>query len=125
LLAQRLASSDYTGYVLLSSFKEAELRATHRVIPSMPTSMIFDVFMARDVPKYRARGYRIVSLRKNTVNEKLLAACHEQEIAVYVWTVDEEEEMRKLISWGVDGIYSNKPEVLQSLIHKLQRAAQG
>jgi glycerophosphoryl diester phosphodiesterase len=55
-------------------------------------------------------------LRKNTVTEKLLAACHEQEIQVYVWTVDDEEEMRTFISLGVDGIYSNKPGVLKRLL---------
>ena len=35
---------------------------------------------------------------------------------IYVWTVDEEDEMRKFISWGVDGIYSNKPAVLKNLL---------
>ncbi len=116
LAARHLASSDYAGLVLLSSFKEDEVRAARRILPSAQTSMIFDVFTGRNVPKYKAQGYSIISLRYNTVSEKLLATCHKQGIQVYVWTVDDEEEMRKYIGWGVDGIYSNKPGVLKELL---------
>jgi glycerophosphoryl diester phosphodiesterase len=116
LTAEYFASSDYDGYVLLSSFKEEEVLAVRRALPSMPTSIIFDVFTAQDITSYKEQGYRIISLRKKTVSEKLVAACHEQGIDVYVWTVDEEDEMRKFITWGVDGIYSNKPGVLKRIL---------
>ena len=125
LLARYFASSDYPGYVLLSSFKEDEVRAARRIMPTMPTSVIYDVFSAHEVKNYKKRGYGIISLRKNTVNEKLLRACHEQRIDVYVWTVDEEDEMRKFISWGVDGIYSNRPGVLKTLLGRLETASEG
>jgi glycerophosphoryl diester phosphodiesterase len=54
------------------------------------------------------------------VTEKLVAACHEQGLSVYVWTVDEEDEMRKFISWGIDGIYSNRPGVLKELVRSAE-----
>jgi glycerophosphoryl diester phosphodiesterase len=120
LTAEYFASSDYDGYVLISSFKEEEVLAVRRALPSMPTSIIFDVFTAQDVLSYREKGYRIISLRKKTVNEKLIDTCHGQGIDVYVWTIDDEEEMRKFISWGVDGIYSNKPGALKRLIERLE-----
>lgn len=113
LTAEYFASSDYDGYVLISSFKEEEVLAVRRALPSMPTSLIFDVYTARDVPSYKERGYSIISLRKKMVSEKLVNMCHEQGVDVYVWTVDDVDEMRKFISWGVDGIYSNKPGVLK------------
>jgi glycerophosphoryl diester phosphodiesterase len=117
LTAEYFASSDYDGYVLISSFKEDEVLAVRRALSSMPTSLIFDVFTARDVPSYKERGYQIVSLRKRTVSEKLVDICHEHGVDVYVWTVDDVDEMRKFISWGVDGIYSNKPGVLKKLLN--------
>jgi glycerophosphoryl diester phosphodiesterase len=116
LTAKYLVSSGYSGYVLVSSFQEDEVVAARRVLPALPTSVIFDDFTIRDVRAYQARGYALVSLRKKTVDEKLIAACHEQGIRVYVWTVDDEAEMKTLIQWGVDGIYSNKPGVLKELL---------
>jgi glycerophosphoryl diester phosphodiesterase len=124
ILAEYLASSDYPGYILLSSFKENEVRTVRHVLPAVPAAVIYDVFSAREVTNYKKRGYDIISLRKNAVNKKLLTACHEQEIAVYVWTVDEEDEMRKFISWGVDGIYSNRPGVLRTLLMQLETASE-
>ena len=116
LAAEYIRSSGYTGPVLLSSFKEDEVRAVRTVMPDFPTSVIFDVFTLRNVKSYSAQGYKVISLRKKTVSEKLIAACHEQGIKVNIWTVDEEDELRKFISWGVDGIYSNNPGVLKKIV---------
>jgi glycerophosphoryl diester phosphodiesterase len=121
--AELLVSSGYTGYVLVSSFKEQEIQAVRRVMPQLPTSLIFDVFAVRDVPWYSRKGHSIISLRKGTVNEKLVEACHEHGIRVYVWTVDEEAEMRKLFAWGVDGIYTNRPGALKELLIKFQNSS--
>jgi glycerophosphoryl diester phosphodiesterase len=122
LTAQRLLASKYRGPVLVSSFKEDEVLAAHGVLPGSPISLIFDVFTVRAVSKYKARGYSVISLSKKTVSKQLVDACHDQGIPVYVWTVDAEEEMKLYIEWGVDGIFSNKPRVLQEVIRKLQTA---
>ncbi len=120
LAASHLLASGYKGNILVSSFHEDEVTAARRVMPDLPTSVIFDDFAIRTIPSYRARGYNVVSLRKKTVSEELVAACHEQGLLLYVWTVDEEDEMRKFISWGVDGIYSNRPGVLKKVIDEHQ-----
>jgi len=116
LTAQYLLTSGYKGHILVSSFQADEVAAARRVMPHLPASMIFDVFVTRAIPTYLAQGYNVISLRKTTVNEELVAACHDQGLRVYVWTVDEEDEMRKLIVWGVDGIYSNRPGVLKEIL---------
>ena len=120
LTAQYLLASGYKGHVLVSSFQEDEVIAARKVMPLLPTSMIFDVFAIRTIPSYLAQGYSVISLRKTTVNEELVAACHKQGLLIYVWTVDDEDEMRKFISWDVDGIYSNRPRALKSLIERLE-----
>jgi glycerophosphoryl diester phosphodiesterase len=112
LTAQHLLASGYKGHILVSSFQEDEVAAARRAMPLLPISMIFDDFADSTIKSYLAQGYKVISLRKKTVNEELVAACHEQGLQVYVWTVDEEDEMRKFIAWGVDGIYSNRPGVL-------------
>jgi glycerophosphoryl diester phosphodiesterase len=120
LTAQYLLTSGYKGHVLVSSFQEDEVAAARRVMPLVPASMIFDGFTIRAIPSYLAQGYNVISLRKTTVSESLITACHEQGLHVYVWTVDEEDEMRKFIAWGVDGIYSNRPGVLKKMIDEIR-----
>jgi len=118
LIAQLLLSSGYQGPVLMSSFKEIELIAARAVMPALTTAVIFDHFTAQRVPSYKKRGYKVISLNKKSVNEKLISACHEHDIRVYVWTVDDEREMEKFISWGTDGLYSNRPGTLRSVMDR-------
>ena len=116
LTAARLTGSGYRGGILLSSFKEREVLDAKRVAPDMRVAGIFDVFSPADVRAYRHGGYVCISLNRKTVTKGLIDVLHEQGIKVYVWTVDEEEEMTTLAGWGVDGIYSNRPELLRTAI---------
>ncbi len=121
LAAEHLRDFGYHGPVLISSFLEAEIRAVRGVDPFIATSGIFDSFAMQNLAAYRAKKYNLISLRKKTVNRDLITACHNQGIKVYVWTIDDEDEMEKFIIWGADGIYTNKPSVLKGLLHGLQR----
>jgi glycerophosphoryl diester phosphodiesterase len=118
VLSRHLFHYRYSGYILVSSFRESEVRSTREVMLDLPLSVIFDAFSLHDLPAYAAQSYGIVSLKKKTVNEELIKGCHERKIKVYVWTVDEEDEIKKFITWGVDGIYSNKPAVLKRLVEE-------
>lgn len=46
------------------------------------------------------------------VGPELLDMAGREGLAVYVWTVNESEEMRKLARWGVDGITTRDPAAL-------------
>jgi glycerophosphoryl diester phosphodiesterase len=41
---------------------------------------------------------------------------HRRGLAVQVWTVDEEEEMRALLTVGVDGLITDRPDVLARVL---------
>lgn len=116
LTAAHVAGSGYTGEILISSFKEREVLDARRVLPKVPVAGIFDDFSVSEVSHYKQDGYGFISLRRQTVTQELVTALHERSIKVYVWTVDEEEEMKKLIGWGVDGIYSHQPALLRKVV---------
>ena len=50
------------------------------------------------------------------VTEPFLAAAHRAGLAVHVWTVDEPEEMERLVDLGVDGIMTDRPGVLAGVL---------
>jgi len=107
-----------SGSVIVSSFKESEVLSIRKALPDLPVAVIYDTFSIRHIAEYKSKGYGLISLRKNTVTEPLVKACHAQGLQVYVWTVDDEEEIKRCIAWEVDGIYTNKPAVLKELIGK-------
>ncbi len=46
----------------------------------------------------------------------LLNDAHELGIQVFVWTPDKRSEMVRLIEMGVDGIITNRPDILKSVV---------
>ena len=116
LTAAHIFGTDYQGRVLISSFKEREVIEAKRVMPNVPVAGIFDAFAPSEVSAYRAKGYPVISLNRKSVSRELITSCHSRNIKVYVWTVDNEEEAEQLISWGVDGIYSNSPGMIRRMV---------
>jgi glycerophosphoryl diester phosphodiesterase len=52
----------------------------------------------------------------DVVTEQFVAAAHNAGVAVHVWTINEPEEMTRLLNLGVDGIVSDRPTVLAELL---------
>jgi glycerophosphoryl diester phosphodiesterase len=50
--------------------------------------------------------------RVTVVDPRFVRAARSKNIAVHVWTIDEPTEMRRLLALGVDGIMSDRPELL-------------
>ena len=48
----------------------------------------------------------------------LLNDAHELGIQVFVWTVDSKNDMARLIEMGIDGIITNRPDILRDLIRE-------
>jgi glycerophosphoryl diester phosphodiesterase len=46
----------------------------------------------------------------------VLAEAHRRGLQVHVWTIDDEPEMRRLLDLGVDGIMTDRPAVLRSVL---------
>jgi len=51
----------------------------------------------------------------NLATEGLVKAAHEHNLAVHYWTINDEDEMRKLIAIGADGIMTDYPHRLQAV----------
>ena len=47
----------------------------------------------------------------------LLNEAHELGIQVFVWTVDSKNDMKRLIEMGIDGIITNRPDILKDVLH--------
>lgn len=50
------------------------------------------------------------------VTEALVAEAHRRGMQVHVWTIDEPDEMTRLLDLGVDGLMTDRPAVLKDLL---------
>jgi glycerophosphoryl diester phosphodiesterase len=50
------------------------------------------------------------------VTRRFVSAAHARGIEVHVWTVDEAEEMSRLLALGVDGLMTDRPSLLKQVL---------
>ncbi len=50
------------------------------------------------------------------VTQGFIRAAHAQGMRVYVWTVNTPDRMRQLLQWGVDGIITDRPDLLRQVM---------
>jgi glycerophosphoryl diester phosphodiesterase len=104
--------------VLISSFNHAYLERVRRAEPGIPTGALVSAAPADPVAllaKLGAYSYNpsIRGLKKETV-----AAVRTAGYEVYVWTVNNEEDIRRMIDWGVSGIITDFPPAVFDLMKK-------
>ncbi len=54
--------------------------------------------------------------RLRVVTPALLRAARAVNMPVYVWTVDDPADMRRLLDWGTDGIMTDRPDLLAGVL---------
>jgi glycerophosphoryl diester phosphodiesterase len=61
-------------------------------------------------------SYQALQVWKEVGTLRIVQAAHRSGIQVDVWTVDEEEDMQRFIDYGVDGIMTDRPDVLNQVL---------
>lgn len=61
-------------------------------------------------------GADLIDLHFAAATPALLAAARQAGLRLWVWTPDEEDDLRRMVAMGVDGITTNRPDRLVSLL---------
>jgi glycerophosphoryl diester phosphodiesterase len=54
--------------------------------------------------------------RLTVVDQRFVRAAHRRSLEVHVWTIDEQEQMGALLDLGVDGLVTDRPDVLREVL---------
>lgn len=61
-------------------------------------------------------GANAIGINKDLLTPAMVEEAHRQHLFVGVWTADSEDEMRRLIALGVDGLTTNRPDLLRRVL---------
>ncbi|MGH3940663.1 MAG: glycerophosphodiester phosphodiesterase family protein [Pseudonocardiaceae bacterium] len=115
--------------VCLASFSEARLQrlrraAGPRLLTSMGVASVAALRVRSMVPilpptelfRGRLAQLPVRSYGIRVVDRTLLRHAHRLGVEVHVWTVDRAEEMETLLDIGVDGLVTDRPDVLREVL---------
>ena len=104
-----IRSEDFGEECMVTSFSRETVEEVKRIAPELRTGFIFGKDYPEDVFE---GGWDVLSSNHEVVDSVFVARARESGKSVHVWTVDERELMLKLMALGVDGIISNRPDLL-------------
>ena len=117
---EALESRGLLAMTLFSSFRESVLSELKRLSPDSRVALLVDPLdseekRGRMVERAVALGAEALNPHHFFVNAPLVEAAHGQNLSVYTYTVDDEDQMRRVVEAGVDGIFTNRPDRMRSL----------
>lgn len=128
LLAKTLAHHGETDRVIVASFLDVATEAFSRFAPEIATSagtlavagFWRAVHQGEAPPPMRHVALQVPAAQGDqvVVDETFVKAAHSSGLAVHVWTINDKSEMERLCDMGVDGIVSDLPATLVSVLHE-------
>lgn len=125
-LAKLLAEYDRADDVIVASFFDLATERFAACAPGIGTSagtLATAAFWravqdGAEPPPVRAVAFQVPERHGDVVvvDERFVDAAHHAGAAVHVWTVDDEASMVRLVDLGVDGIITNLPTMLASVL---------
>ena len=110
----------------VGGFRRAVLRAVRTEEPALATSAareevrlaLYRSWLRWPVSNPPYAGYQIPEMSGSTrvVSPRFVADASRAGLGVQVWTVNDEADARRLLSWGVNALITDRPDVMVPLV---------
>jgi alkaline phosphatase D len=118
-LMEKLKLYNIVDKTIIQSFSSESLRKIRRLNSSINLIQLNEsdnystdkLIESLDFIESYANG---IGPEKVLVDENLIREAHKHKLVVHPWTVNDRSEMEKLLDLGVDGMFTNYPDVLLS-----------
>jgi glycerophosphoryl diester phosphodiesterase len=123
-----IRAADALERVALGSFGTRALRAARAHEPALVTGAgqeetrlaLYLSWIRLRVPRPPYDAFQVPewSGATHVVSPRFIQYAHDAGVAVQVWTVDDEANIRRLLAWGVNGIISDRPDIAVPVVGK-------
>ena len=112
--------------LLISSFSTEILEYIKQIDPKCQTAYLYPCGYFRaylavlpPIKLMKSMSCKAAHPHKLCIKDSFVKKAHENDIDVNVWTVNESEEIRKMIKAGVDGIITDCPDRVRNILNEM------
>ncbi|QXJ26581.1 glycerophosphodiester phosphodiesterase [Actinomadura graeca] len=98
----------------VQSFDWTSVKRFHSALPAVPTALLGTPKVA-DLPKL-AKYADQINPTYGSLTASYVKKVHAARMRLQTWTLDDRTRMRKAVGLGVDGIITNKPDILDDVL---------
>lgn len=99
----------------VSSFDHEELLEFHNLQPDIPIGALFYGYPLKALDAAKKLGATSVHIKAPFISSQRIKAFQNEGIQVFVYTVNDDSEIQRMISLGVDGIFTDYPDKVLAL----------
>lgn len=96
--------------LVVSSFDHAQLTEFKRQMPEIEVAPLFEVWAEEAINLASQLDAVSINIDRKTITKQLVEKVHQAGFKLFVYTVNDETEITRLMEWGVDGFFSDQPE---------------
>lgn len=112
-----IAERGLVDRVVIQSFDHRSLWAVHSTAPDIALAVLTSQTpRPKDIEAWAAAGAAILSPNAARITAATVIQAHDAGLRIIPWTVNNPEDMRRLMDFGVDGLISDRPDLLLELI---------
>lgn len=100
--------------LVVQSFDWASVKRFHKDLPGVPTALL-GMPKAKDLKKVAAYA-DLVNPSYGELTRSYVKQVHAAHLRLLTWTVNSKTKMAKAVDLGVDGVVTNKPDVLHTVL---------
>jgi glycerophosphoryl diester phosphodiesterase len=115
-----LRDRNASARVVILSFDPSSLGSVHRLDPTMMTGFLCEHPSSDLVERTVRAGARQIVAGGDLITSAVVEQAHHAGLQVVAWTINEPDQMRRLIAAGVNGIITDYPDRLLSVLRDSQ-----
>jgi len=114
----RVKAAGLEDRTLVTSFDVKILKALRALDGAAPLGFPWESGLRDPVRRALTLGCRMMLLEVGALSEKRVRRCREAGVDVWVYTVNEPDEMRRVMDLGVDGLITDRPDLLTGIVKR-------
>ena len=113
--------NERSSKVLIQSFSQESLLKMHNLNPNLPLIQLISYKEPATISEGELQElteYAVgVGMSASKIDETYVQKVRSAGLLIHPYTVNEKEQMRRLLDWGVTGMFTNYPDLLSDVLH--------